>query len=327
MPNSTRPKRLRRRVLESRPVSACIRAAERSLGPRGGDCLVVAMFHETLSAERFAAQLDVLLEGRQVVSGQMVVDAFAGQGELPANSLWITFDDAYGDFYDVAWPVLERRGLPVTQFIATGFVGSSPAAFWWDRLQSAFKHGRARSVEIPLAHGGTTVVSLSSRGKAWNRARAEIKQMSHTLAMESVDQIIERLDAPDGIVESRVMTWDEIRKLVGRGLEVGGHTREHPMLDQLTREAAAEEIAHGFEDLRANLDSVLPVFAYPSGQYTQGVMESVRRCGIDMAVTTVNGFNRVATVDPMQIRRVPIGPLANEAAVRLRLLMARHGGA
>lgn len=327
MPNSTRPKTWRRRVLSSPPVSAALRSLERSVGPRGQDTLVVAMFHETLSAERFEAQLDVLLEGREIVSGGDVVEAIAGRRPLPASALWITFDDAYGDFYERAWPVLERRGLAATQFVPTAFVGSSPAGFWWDRLQAAFQYGRAQSVDIPLAHGGARAVSLASPGKAWKLARTEIKRMPHARAMQVVDSLVEQLDAPDLAVDSRVMTWEELDDLVSRGLGIGGHTRHHPMLDQLTPAAAAEEITQGFSDLRERWENVLPVLAFPSGQYNGGVIQACRDSGVEIAVTTRNGFHRMSSGDPMQIRRVPIGPLADAAAVRLRLAMAGRAGA
>lgn len=327
MSKTVQSKAWRRRLLDSAPVAGAIRAAERSLGPRDNDTLVVAMFHQTQTAARFGEQLDALLEGRTAVKGADVLEAVAGRGTLPPGAVWITFDDAYGDFYDIAWPVLEGRGLPATQFVATGFVGTSPATFWWDRLHAAIQHGQARSLTVPLAAGGESVMSLSSRTKVWKRVRTEVKQMPHALAMQSVEAMIQQLDAPEGVVDTRVMDWDEIRELVGRGLEVGGHTRDHPMLDQLTPKAAAVNVAAGFSDLREQVGTVLPAFAYPAGQFNADVAEAVRTCDVELALTTQNGFNRLGSVDPMRVRRVPIGSLASGTAVRLRLLLAARKSA
>lgn len=42
----------------------------------------------------------------------------------------LTFDDAFADFGDTAFPILEELGLPSTVFVPTGFIGGYNA---WDR--------------------------------------------------------------------------------------------------------------------------------------------------------------------------------------------------
>ncbi len=61
------------------------------------------------------------------------------------------------------------------------------------------------------------------------------------------------------------------------------------MLDRLTPEAAKEEILAGFHDLSEKLESVLPVLAYPSGQFDEAVVDVARQAGATLAVTTING--------------------------------------
>ena len=39
------------------------------------------------------------------------------------SAVAITFDDAFVNFADVAWPLLRERGLPVTLYVPTGHVG------------------------------------------------------------------------------------------------------------------------------------------------------------------------------------------------------------
>lgn len=45
------------------------------------------------------------------------------RGDMRAKPIVLTFDDAYADFYDTAWPLLRRHGFPATVFVPTGFVG------------------------------------------------------------------------------------------------------------------------------------------------------------------------------------------------------------
>jgi peptidoglycan/xylan/chitin deacetylase (PgdA/CDA1 family) len=48
---------------------------------------------------------------------------------LPGRRVLVTFDDAYVDFQEHAWPILQRHGFPATLFVPTAHVGGSNA---WD---------------------------------------------------------------------------------------------------------------------------------------------------------------------------------------------------
>ena len=41
---------------------------------------------------------------------------------LPPAAAAITFDDGYRDNLEIAAPILKRRGLPATLFVASGFI-------------------------------------------------------------------------------------------------------------------------------------------------------------------------------------------------------------
>ncbi|MCP5023867.1 MAG: polysaccharide deacetylase family protein [bacterium] len=292
--------------------------------PRSEGTLTVGMFHHTADTALFESQLEALLAGRIAVSGMQVVTALKGGEALPAGALWITFDDAYGDFLEVAWPVLERKGLPVTQFVATDFVGSNPSMFWWDRLESAFEGSTKSRIVLPLAGGGTQNLQVAgTASQAHKSARTEIKRFPHGEAMAIVEQVIESLGVSNPISKHRVLSWDELESLHGCGMEVGVHTRSHAMLDRIPAERVEEEIAGGLEDLKARFADVLPVLAYPSGQFDLGVMRVAEHLGMEAALTVDNGINRMGSLNPFEIRRVPIGPFADASAVRLRMLLGR----
>ena len=50
--------------------------------------------------------------------------------ENGADAIALTFDDAFANFADTAWPILRDRGLPATLFVVTGRVGTDNA--WGD---------------------------------------------------------------------------------------------------------------------------------------------------------------------------------------------------
>jgi peptidoglycan/xylan/chitin deacetylase (PgdA/CDA1 family) len=84
---------------------------------------------------RFAAQLDALLErGWTFVDLHSVLRALDGEGELPARSALVTFDDAYAGLREAALPVLAERGIAATVFAVAGRVGGAND---WDSVKGA----------------------------------------------------------------------------------------------------------------------------------------------------------------------------------------------
>jgi peptidoglycan/xylan/chitin deacetylase (PgdA/CDA1 family) len=48
-----------------------------------------------------------------------------GEGDVPDRCVMITFDDAYSDLVEHAFPVLERHRYPATVFVPTSLIGKS----------------------------------------------------------------------------------------------------------------------------------------------------------------------------------------------------------
>ncbi|MBM4363046.1 MAG: polysaccharide deacetylase family protein [Deltaproteobacteria bacterium] len=76
-----------------------------------------------LPLDVFRAQLDRLAATRRVRS------LGAALGGAPRDEAFVlTFDDAYRNFREVAWPLLVERGLPATLYVPVDFVDGSGAS-------------------------------------------------------------------------------------------------------------------------------------------------------------------------------------------------------
>lgn len=96
----------------------------------------VLMYHEiadtattqsklAVAPELFADQL-AYLSGQgftSLTAGELAAILADRERQLPARPVVLTFDDGYGDFYDVALPLLKQHGLTGTVFQTTGWVG------------------------------------------------------------------------------------------------------------------------------------------------------------------------------------------------------------
>jgi peptidoglycan/xylan/chitin deacetylase (PgdA/CDA1 family) len=123
-----------------------------SLTPRSGterrapmraESLRILMYHRVapdgdprarryrITPEEFGRQLDALSARGFTFRSLSWCHEWLNRGEpFPMKSVVLTFDDAYLDFYEYAWPILQARSLSATLFVPTGFVGKSSE---WDK--------------------------------------------------------------------------------------------------------------------------------------------------------------------------------------------------
>ena len=79
-----------------------------------------------------------------------------------------------------------------------------------------------------------------------------------------------------------VLTWGGARKLVTAGHTIGGHTRNHQSLSDLSSEQQTQEIEEDKKILEENLDCAISDFAFPFGTYTD--------CWISNSIRTQSSY-------------------------------------
>lgn len=88
----------------------------------------------SVSPENFAAQVAYLAEhGYTSLTLGELAAVRAGRLPLPPRPVVLTFDDAYRNFYEAAFPVLRQYGFKATLFVITGLV-DRPEYVTWDMI-------------------------------------------------------------------------------------------------------------------------------------------------------------------------------------------------
>lgn len=268
--------------------------------------------------EAFDAQMEYLVTHYQIVTMSEVVNAFETRNheELPSRAMVITFDDAYCDFEEHAWPILRRYGIPVTLFVPTAFPDQPEQTFWWDDLyQAVHKTSRKDTLDTPV---GSLPLSDISRNHTYRRLKSYLKTLKHVEAISKVKQVCNAL----GIypANNSILGWDSLRRLSSEGVVLGAHTRTHPLMNRVTLEEARTEASGSWHDLEREIGSTLPIFAYPSGQFNVDVADLLEHEGFKLAFTTTRGINRIHRTDPMRIRRINVGARTTLPILRAQLL-------
>lgn len=267
--------------------------------------------------EAFDQQMSYLAANHHVVSVPELLDVYQNGTVLPPRSVMVTFDDAYCDFAEHAWPILKRYRLPVTLFVPTAFPDRPEQTFWWDRLYQALRNtDRRDNLDTPL--GRLSLATATQRVQTFKRLRDYVKTMPHVEAMAWLDQICDELGTSRP--EHSVLGWDMLRQLASEGVTVGAHTRSHPLMNRISPEEAQAEAVGSLRDLEREIGPVPPIFAYPSGGFNDEVVRVLEREGFALAFTTGRGINDLRDADRLRLRRINVGRRATLAVLRAQLL-------
>jgi hypothetical protein len=144
------------------------------------------------------------------------------------------------------------------------------------------------------------------------------KKLKHTETLSQISELCQKLGVEPK--ENSILGWDALRSLSKNGVVLGAHTQTHPLIDRITLEEARDEVTGSLDDLRREIGSTLPIFAYPGGQFSQDVVDMLRRENIILAFTTMRGINDLKRMDPLQIQRTNVGAGTSMPVLRAQLL-------
>ncbi|MDH3691904.1 MAG: polysaccharide deacetylase family protein [Gammaproteobacteria bacterium] len=266
----------------------------------------------------FAKQMKYLADNYHAVSLNQVIDCLDEGKALPKRAVLVTFDDGYFDFEEIAWPIVKRHRLPATIFVPTGFPDQPDRCFWWDKLYAAFVKTSREDIEIP-ALGRLPLGDHQQRRQSLARLQAHVKTLRHYEALSFVDKVCEKLGNGHLNIPS-TMNWSQLRRLAQEGVALAAHTRNHPILTRVPLTEVREEIRGSYEDLRREIGTIIPAFAYPNGNHNEKIVKILKEEGFKVAFTGLRGNNDMVSTDPLRLCRLNIGKRTGPRIFRLRLL-------
>lgn len=240
-------------------------------------------------------------------------------GTLPKQALSITFDDGYADNAEIALPILQRYGLTATFFVASGFLDGG--LMWNDAVIEAIRNCKRDEVDLsPLGLGHVVVKSIDDRRKALGELLPRIKYTTLAERKAAIAQLNRCCDIswqPSNLM----MRSDQVQQLHSAGMEIGGHTINHPILTTLSAAEAESEITGNRQALESLINAPVEVFAYPNGRperdYDQIHVTLLRQVGFRAAVSTAQGVCRTGD-DLFQLPRfTPWSPSMSGWALQL----------
>src|SRR5262249_34774043 len=218
----------------------------------------------------------------------------------------ITFDDAYRDNFEEAFPILKRYGASATFFITTGFVDGRQIS-WWDEIGWMVHMSPKNELRVD----GWVDHPLSLRGKDRELAVGALtdryKALPGERAREFIDVLAEATGSGRHPIDSHDpwMTWDDIRELHAAGMHIGGHTVNHPILAQLTAEQQEREIMGCKRRIEAELGESMLSLSYPDGgrdSFDGSTRRILAQHDVEFGFTYYPGYPRLPPSDPYDLR-------------------------
>lgn len=203
---------------------------------------------------------------------------------IPSRAVVVTLDDGHRGNVALA-PALRRHGVRATLFAVSGVVGTR-RHFWWS--------------EVP----GDDRESLKWRPRA-ERERILEERYGHRADRDYSE--------PDAISAGELAAMADV-------LDVGAHTRSHPILTWCEASESAGEIAGSKADIEHLTGRPCRHFSYPNGDYGERELATVRAGGYLTARTTKAGWNG-RRADPYLLRICGV-----EDDASLSMLIADLGG-
>lgn len=277
------------------------------------------LFPRELDAVRFDRQIAQLKESFNIISFSDAVHGLRS-GTLPRGAACITFDDGYADNVDVALPILLRHGISATFFLASGFLNGG--RMWNDKVIEVVRNAPECFDLRELGLGQFQLDGIGARQEAIRSLLGALKYLPLAQRSAAVDALCAL--APAGAPGDLMMTSEQVRVLHRAGMDVGGHTVNHPIMACMNADDALREIAGCKHDLEQIIGAPVRWFAYPNGKpgtdYHAEHVAMVRRAGFEAAVSTAWGAADSSS-DPFQLPRfTPEG----SGQLRFALRMAQN---
>jgi peptidoglycan/xylan/chitin deacetylase (PgdA/CDA1 family) len=133
-----------------------------------GGTLRVLMYHRvnrrridafTISPRRLQRHLALLTTRYEVVSPDLVLRSIEACSPLPDRAVLLTFDDAYLDYYEKAYPLLSSMGLQALLFVPTDHIGDRGAGNGRDQVDGSSQGSTLNWTQLREMQGVFTIGS------------------------------------------------------------------------------------------------------------------------------------------------------------------------
>lgn len=196
------------------------------------------------------------------------------------NKIALTFDDGYRSTLEMILPFLEEQQIPATFFLTTAHLIKEELLWFVYFNALCFEDAYPELIIQNQLH---PLSSKNSRLLAWRKLINLARQSGDAIAFST--QFAQSYPLPGHIIHKyQGLTEDQIAALGKSELfEIGGHTHNHPYLDQIPGRAQLVEMMQNKGILEGISGKPVRYFAYTGGVYNEESIDVVKKVGFEAA--------------------------------------------
>ena len=250
-----------------------------------------------VSVKTFIQQLDILANKYPIIPLKDAIAQCRSGGETASAQVVLTFDDGYRDSYEVAFPILQKKGLPAAFFVVSNYIDSDRPVWDWEIVALLNAHREMTEVEVEGA-----VLRQKKNERRISFAERVLERIK-SADMETTRRVVEILkqqsrDYPrlHSLEDGGCMTWEQVRTMWQNGMEIGSHSLSHRSLARIPLEEAITEITKSKQVIEGNAKVSCGHFAFPFGSktdYNPVLVEHVKRAGFETCLLNIHGYNHL----------------------------------
>jgi peptidoglycan/xylan/chitin deacetylase (PgdA/CDA1 family) len=216
---------------------------------------------------QFERDLEAFLKIYQPIGLLDLLHSVTTGQRLPRRAFLLTFDDGFRELSEVVAPLLLRKGVPATFFLATAFLDNKEMALH-NELSVLIGHIES----LPEKRQSQINDSLSKRQLTGESVSEKLLSITYQ-RKHLIPQIAKSIecDLPSYLRRNRpYLTCDEVRKLIVQGFTIGAHSVDHPLYSALTLKEQLQQTSESVSFVRQKFGLKYSTFSFPHGDSNVG---------------------------------------------------------
>lgn len=239
-----------------------------------------------LKVSELEKQLNFIAERFDIKSLEQCIKDFKQNGQWGENTLSITIDDGYQDFYRYAYPIFKKKKIPATVFLIYDFI-ENQNWLWQDKIKYALrKSTKSRLINDPI-FGTLLFYDYQQTLQCQLSLYYQFAELSPMRRKHLINLLLDKLNVqlPDNPPSDFTsLNWMQIKEMAENGISFGAHTVNHEVLTTLNDQELEFEIQESKLRIEERLGSIIYTFCYPHGRADRRVIRAAKQAGFAGAV-------------------------------------------
>ncbi len=254
--------------------------------------------------DEFLKQMKQIKQQFNVISLKALISQYKQNKSIPENTIVVTFDDGYLDFYDHVYPIMRELELPVTFFVTAGFV-EQRLWFWPDQLRYLLDYSQEKTISTPM--GGLEVKAQNTWEVIADHCLTltQLKREEFFSDLQTQLKVILPDEVPD---EYQLVSWEQLKEMSSSIVDIECHSMSHILMSQVSGDALIQEVSDSKSLIEAHLQQPVKGFCYPNGlpdDFNDETVNALQAAEYDYGITAYPSARPLE--DIWGITRYPIG--------------------